>query len=151
MTEVRNVSAQLFAKELPLDEKATYYGCKNDFLTRNLTTCVNYLESDSQIENAFQKQLSLSNYYKGTSVFEKIKDDYMDQTMEHENKTTETLFLPNQPKITSKATPILPVGPRDFLSKSTFGETKGFEITGKSLIIMILVIVGVIIIMNNIK
>ena len=145
MTEVQNVSAQLFTKQLPPDAKATYYGCKNDMLTKELTTCVDYIDSDAQIENAFQKQLSLSDYYKGRSVFETMKNDFMDQTMEHQNKPTETLFALEQPKITSSATPIVPVGPRDKLinsikSKSFFGKS------GNSNMILILIVLAIFII-----
>ena len=125
MTETQNVSAQIFTKQLPPSEKATYYGCKNDYLTDNLTTCVNYNDSDTAIENAFQKQLSLSDYYKGRSVFETIKRDFMDQTME--KTTEETRFPPEQEPELSQAKPIIPVGPRDklFESISFFGPSSG--------------------------
>jgi len=116
MTETQNVSAQIFTKQLPSNEKATYYGCKNDYLTDNLTTCVDYIDSDTAIENAFQDQLNLSDYYKGRSVFETIKREYMNQTME---KTTDEVRFPPQPLThSSKTVPNVTVGPRDQVLKS---------------------------------
>jgi len=128
MTETQNVSAQIFTKQLPPSEKATYYGCKNDFYTDNLTTCVDYIDSDTAIENAFQKQLDLSDYYKGRSIFETIKRDFMDQTME--KTTDEVRFPPQSVRELSQAVPNVTVGPRDRLFESTenisfFGPSGG--------------------------
>jgi len=80
-----NVSQQLFTKQLPPSEMASYYGCVNDFTTPYLTTCSTQ-EDSTQIENAFQKQLTLSEYYKSKYVFDAVKRDYMDQTMENVNR-----------------------------------------------------------------
>jgi hypothetical protein len=63
--EVQNISAQLFQKQLPREEKPI----NDDFL----------LQTDANIENAFQKQLDLSDFYKGQSVFDKIKQEFIDQ------------------------------------------------------------------------
>lgn len=134
MTETQNVSAQIFTKQLPPSEKATYYGCKNDFYTDNLTTCVDYIDSDTAIENAFQKQLNLSDYYKGRSVFETIKKDYMDQTME--KTTDEDRFPPQLEKQLSKAIPNVTVGPRDQVFKS-IDNISFFGPSGGNLIIAV--------------
>lgn len=81
----QNIGAQLFVKELPPSQKASYYGCQqNDFNNKNMTTCVNYPDSDVAIETAFQKQLNLSEFYKSPYVFETIKTDYMNKTMGNE-------------------------------------------------------------------
>ena len=152
--EVTNISAQLFNKQLPPDERATYYGCNNDVLTTDLTTCVNYVKSDDQIEGTFQKQLDLSDYYKGNSVFEEIKKDFMDRTMEHENKPGEPLFAVKQPEITSEAKKVIPVGPRDNLFDSIFS----MEFFGKSnckkmgmLVLIALLVFLIVMILINIK
>jgi hypothetical protein len=77
--ETQNVSAQIYFKQLPLDPNAGRYGCDN---TNNiLSTCVNDIDTDAQIENAFQSQFGLSEYYKTPGVFNAIKRDYMDQTL----------------------------------------------------------------------
>jgi len=119
--EVNNISAQLFNKQLKPSELASTFGCKDDILADpNLTTCVNNLDSDAALENTFQKQLDLSDYYKGRSVFEEIKKDFMDRTMENENPHTQKEFLVRQPPLPpgDKAVPNEEVGPRDFLKQS---------------------------------
>ena len=80
--ETQNVSAQLFVKNLPSED--IVFGCKPDMDSFNLTTCVDPVQSDSQIENAFQKQLDLTEYYKSPGVFDAMKKMYHDQTMEAE-------------------------------------------------------------------
>jgi hypothetical protein len=152
--EVTNISAQLFNKQLPPDQRATYYGCNNDMLTRNLTTCVPYISSDDQIEGTFQKQLDLSDYYKGNSVFEEIKKDFMDRVMENENKPEDPLFPIKEPEITSEAKIVIPVGPRDNLfesiQKEFFGKKSGKN-NGLMLILMALLIFVIIMLLINIK
>ena len=49
--ETRNVSAQLYYKQLPKDTAASLYNCENTF--PNLSTCVNNVETDKQLENAY--------------------------------------------------------------------------------------------------
>ena len=122
LSDVKNVSAQLYDNQLPPDTNAAYYGCKNDFNTDHLTTCVDYPETDKNIENAFQKQLNLSEYYKSPYVFETIKNDFMDQTMEGMNKSSGTRFI-HPVKRGKSVRPIVPVGPRDFMGniKESFG------------------------------
>jgi hypothetical protein len=119
MATTQNVSAQLFTKQLHPDELASYYGCYNVPVIPYLTTCVDPIVSDAQIENAFQKQMNLADYYKGKSVFETMKRDFMDQVM---GKPPEDDIGPPQEE-PSKAEPVIPVGPRDFLfdSISHFG------------------------------
>ena len=122
--DTQNVSAQLYIKQLTPDPKAGLYGCDSQTYPY-LSTCVDNIPTDTAIENAFQKQLSLSDYYKGRSVFETIKRDFMDQTME--KTTEETRFPPEQEPELSQAKPIIPVGPRDklFESISFFGPSSG--------------------------
>lgn len=100
--ESQNVSAQLYFKQLANIEGNA--------------------DSDASIENTFQKQLDLSEYYKSKYVFETMKRDFMDKTMEGSE-------APYPEKVAQQTTPQLiptpnniPVGPRDFLNKkSTFG------------------------------
>ena len=68
----QNISAQLFVKVLPSPSTANYNGCKQDFRSPYLTTCVNNVDSDTAIENAFQQQLNLTEYYKSPAVFNTI-------------------------------------------------------------------------------
>ena len=79
--ENQNVSAQLFAKHLPVDSHAYNYGCndKLDNKSDHLFTCVDESKSADAIENAFQNQLDLSEHYKSPSIFNSIKTQYMDE------------------------------------------------------------------------
>ena len=140
LSDVKNVSAQLYDKQLPPDTNAAYYGCKNDFNTPDLTTCVDYSKTDKQIENAFQKQLNLSEYYKNPRVFETIKEDFTDQTMEGLNYSDKTRFI-HREKHGKSVKPIIPVGPRDFMGniKESFGMKSSYF--NWLLIIIFLVIV----------
>lgn len=84
----QNVSAQLYVKQLTPDPQAGLYGCDSQTYPY-LSTCIDNVETDANIENAFQKQLDLSEYYKSPEVFEVMKEKYSDRTMEGENcKTT---------------------------------------------------------------
>ena len=108
--DTQNVSAQLYFKQLPEDPSSASYNCQNTF--PNLSTCVENVATDTQIENAFQKQLNLSEYYKSPEVFDTMKQTFMDRTMEHEN--VESSGIPQPPKPPSVPT-VIPVGPTDFL------------------------------------
>ena len=76
--ETQNVSAQLFVKNLP----------KNSEISEDP------VESDTQIENAFQKQLDLTEYYKSPNVFDAMKKQFQDQTMEAEPPGTQEQDIP---------------------------------------------------------
>lgn len=124
MVESQSVSAQLYYKQLPNQPGNP--------------------DSDATIENAFQKQLDLSEYYKSKPVFEAMKKDYMDKTMEGSVAPDEPVPISRPIKTELIPTPNnIPVGPRDFINKgikSTFGATKsGFSITPMNIAMVILV------------
>jgi len=132
--ETQNVSAQLYFKQLPEDKSAASYNCQNTY--PNLSTCVNNVETDTAIENAFVKQLKLSEYYKSPEVFEVMKRDFMDKTMEQENEPTEMVkssVYPTPPPVAEK----IPVGPTDFLNRFI---KEGFGSTGYLLLIIFLIV-----------
>ena len=118
----QNISAQLFAKELPTPSQANFNGCKQDFTSPYLTTCLNNVASDAAVENAFQKQLNLSEYYKSPYVFETIKRDYMSKTMDA-SYTTQKVNL--GPVELTGETGSQPPDVVDFVKtgKETFGST----------------------------
>lgn len=155
--ETENISVQLFNKELPVSERASYFGCKNDFTTDYLTTCVDYPESDTNIENAFQKQLDLSDYYKSKQIFNTMKQQFADQTMEGMNNTSEERFpLEELPETNEVDKPLLPVGPRDTLfssimnSKEMFGSVPMMS-GGLIFVLILLVLLIVFLIRKNKK
>ena len=135
--DTRNVSAQLYFKQLPEDTSSLNVGYPNFVSKSNV-------ETDAQIEDAFQKQLNLSEYYKSPEVFNTIKQNFMDQTIEGQDAPKEEI----KPQLTPPpvATKI-PVGPTDFLYKfikEGFGS--GSDIMG--IIIMFLffaIILGIIV------
>jgi hypothetical protein len=133
--DTQNVSAQLYFKQLPLDNAAASYNCTN--VPSGLSTCVDPVSSDRQIETAFQQQLDLSEYYKSPQVFDAVKRQYMDQTME--NKNTPVPFV--RKKKTPPRIPLkLPVGPTDFLRnyvKEGFGSVYN--------LFMVLIILGILV------
>jgi hypothetical protein len=133
--DTQNVSAQLYMKQLPYDGAQGRYNCE-DIPGNVLSTCIDGQLSDEQIENAFQKQLNLSEYYKSPMVFETVKQDFMDRTMESQNIPTND-YIQEEPSIPSVDYNI-PVGPTDFLRRFT---KEGF---GGSSFIIIAVIVAVI-------
>lgn len=136
--ETQNVSAQLYNKQLPSDQAAGNYNCEVTY--PYLSTCVDDVKTDTQIENAFQDQLNLSEYYKSPGVFNAIKRDFMDQTMENEN----TPVAGVKPEPTPPPVPVkIPVGPTDFLNKfikESFGSSDNI-----STILIILLIIAIII------
>jgi hypothetical protein len=124
--ETQNVSAQLYFKQLPEDPSSGKFGCSE---TGNvLSTCVNDVQTDAQIETAFQSQLDLSEYYKSPYVFDTMKRDYMDKTMEGENTPVPQEVDANVPPKPIPTPMMIPSGPRDFLNKkSSFtGKSKSF-------------------------
>ena len=109
--ETQNISAQLFVKQLPQAQLASFDGAKTDYNTNYLNTSVNYPESDRNIEEAFQKQLDLSDYYKSVQVFDTMKKIF-DTNEGNFNTTTNIVPDRNLKKNPFKGN-ILPVGPRD--------------------------------------
>jgi hypothetical protein len=145
--DTQNVSAQLYFKQLPEDPSTTKYNCQDTY--PNLSTCTNSVATDAQIENAFQKQLNLSEYYKSPEVFDTMKRDFMDQTMEGQLKEPPENQPQAQPRPPSVPTKI-PVGPTDFLNrfiKESFGSTSIGNIIGYTLISIFALIVVVCLIM----
>ena len=132
--ETQNVSAQLYFKQLPEDTSSANFNCQNTY--PNLSTCVNNVETDTAIENAFVKQLKLSEYYKSPEVFETMKQEYMDKTMEHKNEPLEPVkssVYPTPPPVSSK----IPVGPTDFIKKYI---KQGFGSTTSNLVLVVVII-----------
>ena len=121
MADVReNVAAQLFVKELPPTGRAYFDGARQDFRSQYLTTNVDNVDSDTAIENAFQKQLNLTEYYKSPAVFDTIKRDYMSKTMDGEYETQEPPLEPEQVPGRTGSQPIdLKVGTRETFGAST--------------------------------
>ena len=118
--ETQNVSAQVYFKQLPSDPGAGQFGCQDT--GDLLSTCVNDVDSDAQIENAFQSQFGLSEYYKSPGVFMAMKRDYMDQVMgapTSEQVPNPGLDIPGKPVPTK---PMIRSGPR-LPSKSSFGSS----------------------------
>jgi len=126
--ETQNISAQLFVKQLPQAQLASFDGAKTDYNTNYLNTSVNYPESDRNIEDAFQKQLDLSDYYKSVQVFDTMKKIF-DTNEGNFNTTTKVVPDRNLKKNPFKG-PILPVGPRDSVfdepNDSLVNKTKEF-------------------------
>ena len=148
--EIGNVSAQLFNTQLPPDQNAAYTGCKEDFNTPYLTTCVDNQQSDISIEQAFQKQLSLSEAYKSPVVFQAVKDNYISKTMDHSRSTGEVQMFPQPPDEVSSQPPNVKL---DFLKlKEKFGEMDGKDIgmvVGGSIMTLIGIIIISFMIYNN--
>jgi hypothetical protein len=139
----QNISAQLFVKELPSSQRANYTGCQQDFKSPYLTTCINNVSSDIDVEDAFQKQLNLSEYYKSPEVFNTIKNNYMEKTMEGHFETKVVDLDPSRVPQVSSAPLKIPVGPRDFIQngiKETFGSTSTFMGMDMKMIILIILI-----------
>ena len=123
--ETQNVSAQLYEKQLPDDP--LIYNCKTDPTNSYLETCVDPAVSGAKIENAFQEQLNLSEYYKSPYVFETMKKTYYDETMEAEVNNDPIVEVAVTPMKYANADAVLePVGPRDFLQKKLLGAKESF-------------------------
>ena len=132
----QNISAQLFVKELP--ERAIFTGCQQDFNTPYLTTCVNNVESGREVENAFQSQLSLSEYYKSPGVFDTIKRDYMSRTMDATYETAKVDLNPEPLKNNKVSTPqIDPINQLNSLPVNTLKQTFGATSDNNNLFILI--------------
>ena len=128
--ETQNVSAQLYFRQLPQDNSAGSYNCKNTY--PNLSTCVNDTQTDAQIENAYQQQLNLTEYYKSPEVFNTMKQEFMDQTMEGQNQPSQPVSSSVYPQPPSVPV-VVPVGPRDFLQRFI---KEGFGGAGIALIVL---------------
>ena len=119
--DTQNVSAQLYFQQLPVDKGTESFNCET--VPEGLSTCVDPVSSDAQIERAFQEQLNLSLYYKDPVVFEMMKSAFMDQTMQNENTPIDRFAARKLPKPPS--VPInIPSGPEDILKsfvKESFG------------------------------
>jgi hypothetical protein len=141
--DTQNVSAQLYNKQLPSDKGAGNYNCQ--VVYPYLSTCVDDVKSDSQIENAFQDQLNLSEYYKSPGVFDAVKRDFMNQAMENENTPVAGIKpIPSPPPVPAK----IRVGPTDFLNKfikESFGNSTSIIVV---IIIIVLLLVGYIVLPN---
>ena len=146
----QNISAQLFVKELPAANRADFTGCKQDFNSPEFTTCVNNVDSDTAVENAFQSQLNLSEYYKSPQVFNTVRDNYMSQTVEGHFETEETnpglqtKFLQTMPPEVNA----VPVGPRDFIQggiKESFGQIKESfgNLNSKMILLLLLIAIAI--------
>jgi hypothetical protein len=141
--DVKNISAQLYEKQLHPTPKAAEYGCRDDITARNLTTCVNGHSSDTQIETAFQKQLNLSEAYKSPLIFNAMKRDFMDQTMESgNNKRAPGIDYLEEPKVGPAQTSTAPSGPRDFLNFLVYGK-ENFGLGSDMMCIVFIVIFAV--------
>ncbi len=145
----QNISAQLFVKELPAAQRADFNGCKQDFNAVHFTTCDNYVDSDNAVENAFQQQLNLSEYYKSPYVFDTLKKNYMAKTMDAHFETEEVELGPTprtMPPEVSSATQDTQTGPKvtnvkSDLFKESFGAMSG---NNSSLWIFVIAIVAII-------
>jgi hypothetical protein len=137
--DTQNVSAQLYFKQLPPEAGENSYNCTN--VPEGLSTCVDPVSSDKQIEDAFQEQLNLSEYYKSPRVFDAVKRQYMDPVMENENvpKYEFLRATPEPPPVPTK----IPVGPTDFLRRFL---KEGFGSDNNWLTTIIMIILGLIII-----
>ena len=140
----QNVSAQLYVKQLTPDPQAGLYGCDSQTYPY-LSTCVDNVETDANIENAFQKQLDLSEYYKSPEVFKVMKEKYSDRTMEGEKTAKPQIFPPKLPEPIIAPT-LIPSGPTDFLKKmlkSSFGAMSNNmnDIFGILIVILIISLV----------
>jgi len=135
--ETQNISAQLYNKQLPPDLAQGSYNCDSTY--PDLSTCVKSVKSDAEIENAFQQQLNLNEYYKSPEVFASMKKDFMDQTMEGENTPATNLTPEPLPPVVPT---VIPVGPTDFLNKFI---KESFGMSGLSTFGIIIALIAVIV------
>ena len=135
--DTQNVSAQLYLKQLPADRLSGSFNCSDAY--PNLSTCVNNVAADAQIETAFQEQLDLSLIYKSPEIFNKIKTQFMDKTMEAENTPVSTL----KPEPIPPSVPLNKrVGSTDFLRVYT---KEGFGYTSNCMLMVVLALVALIV------
>ena len=140
----QNIGAQLFVKELPGAYRADFTGCKQDFSSDAFTTCVNYPESDADIENAFQKQLNLSEYYKSPQVFESLKQNYMMKTMDSHFETAPVDLNPDVGENeVSEAKPDLSSMVQQDIKDSGLFTKSSFGAMGNSNIIVLIIVVAI--------
>ena len=143
--DTQNVSAQLYFKQLPA-ESASVNSVNYQDTFPNLST--NSVETDAQIENAFQDQLNLSEIYKSPSIFNEVKEKFMNETMEG---TPDASVIKNKQPPPPPQVPVkIPVGPEDFLRmfiKEGFGEVSGLKIF--TIIMMALVLVCLVVLSIN--
>jgi hypothetical protein len=142
--DTQNVSAQLYLKQLPADPSAGSFNCGDTY--PNLSTCVDNVATDEQIENAFQEQLDLSLIYKSPEIFNKVKEEFMEKTMEAENTPVSSIKPPPEP-------PSVPlnknVSSTDFLRayiKEGFGKT---SVSIALVVLILLVLIGAIYYVNK--
>jgi len=142
--DTQNVSAQLYLKQLPADRQAGSFNCSDTY--PNLSTCVDNVATDAQIENAFQDQLDLSLIYKSPEIFNKVKEQFMEKTMESENTPVSNIKRAPMP-------PSVPLNKKvsstDFLRayiKEGFGAT---SVSIALVVLILLVLIGVIYYVNN--
>jgi len=142
--DTQNVSAQLYLKQLPADSQASSFNCSDTY--PNLSTCVDNVATDAQIENAFQDQLDLSLIYKSPEIFNKVKEEFMEKTMEAENTPVSGIKQsPTPPSIPLKKR----VGNTDFLRayiKEGFGQT---TMSIALVVLILLVLIGAIYYVNS--
>lgn len=109
-------------------------------------------ESDKSIEEAFQKQLDLSEYYKSKYVFDTMKRDYMDKTMEGSDAP------PPEVPVAQRSVPVLRPTPKSTnvgsptgsaskpnvsgFGKSTFGNVQKSSFGSSTCILVILLILA---------
>jgi hypothetical protein len=142
--DTQNVSAQLYLKQLPADRQAGSFNCDDAY--PNLSTCVDNVATDAQIENAFQDQLDLSLIYKSPEIFNKVKEEFMEKTMEAENTpVSEVKSIPDPPSIPLNKK----VSSTDFLYgfvKEGFGKT---TVSVALVVLILLVLTGIVYYFNK--
>ena len=146
----QNIGAQLFVKELPAAFRADFTGCKQDFTSKAFTTCVNYPQSDADVENAFQRQLNLSEYYKSPEVFNTLKQNYMMKTMDGHFETTPGNVGPESRTESSEVSSIQPdvkTSSRDIIEtgikNSGLFTKESFGAMGNSNIIIFIIVAAI--------
>jgi hypothetical protein len=108
-------------------------------------------ESDKSIEEAFQKQLDLSEYYKSKYVFDTMKRDYMDKTMEGSDTPSPEVPISRPTDVPLRPTPKStdvgtsrsePQQPPAQTGKSTFGKAgKSTFGSGTTCILILLLLI----------
>ena len=122
--DTQNVSAQLYFKQLPMQAN------------------VSDVQNDANIEDAFQKQLNLTSYYKTPGVFNEIKNKYIDKTVGY-------LQVPDDSTPDVPVAESIPANP--WTSKSSFGSSKlsVLQLIGIILLMLLIVVPGLILIFKK--